>query len=57
MLDKRTEFGPFSFDPASLQLQRVGVEVQLGARVGVLLAVLIEARGNVVTKQQLLDAA
>ena len=57
MLDKRAEFGPFSFDPVSLQLQRGGVEVQLGARVGVLLAVLIEARGNVVTKQQLLDAA
>lgn len=57
MLDKRAEFGPFSFDPVSLQLQRGGMEVQLGARACALLAVLLEARGNVVTKQQLLEAA
>jgi len=57
MPDERAEFGPFSFDPVSLQLRRGGMEVQLGARGGALLAVLIEARGSVVTKQQLLDAA
>ncbi len=57
MLAERTEFGPFIFDPASLQLQRDGVQLTLGARAAALLAVLLEARGNIVTKQELLDAA
>jgi TolB-like protein len=57
MLEKRVQFGPFSFDPVTMQLQRDGVEIQVGSRGSAVLAVLLEARGNVVTKQRLLDTA
>ncbi len=57
MLDTIVQFGPFSFDPVSLQLQRDGVAVSVGARACTVLAALLEARGNVVTKQRLLEAA
>lgn len=51
------DFGPFTFDPARMLLVRDGVGVGLGARGAVLLDVLLSAGGNVVTKQELLDAA
>ena len=51
------DFGPFSFDPTAMRLVRDGVSVNLGARAAALLTTLLEAQGNVVTKDALLEAA
>jgi len=56
MTAARIDFGPFSFDPTRMQLMRDGVQIALGARGAALLEALLMARGNVVSKQELLDA-
>lgn len=53
----QTDFGPFSFDRARMQLARDGVLTPLGGRAAALLAALLDARGNVVSKDVLLEAA
>jgi TolB-like protein/DNA-binding winged helix-turn-helix (wHTH) protein len=57
MADALIDFGPFTFDPARMLLVRAGVRVNLGGRAAVLLNLLLGAGGNVVTKQELLEAA
>ena len=47
--------GPFTFDPRAMVLACGDQPVRLGARAINLLAVLIEARGGLVTRQALLD--
>ncbi|MET3896548.1 TolB-like protein/DNA-binding winged helix-turn-helix (wHTH) protein [Devosia sp. UYZn731] len=50
-------FGPFSFDRESAVLFESGSPVALGRRSACLLATLLEQRGKVITKADLLDAA
>ena len=56
-VEASVRFGQFSFDPASMQLTRDGAVVSLGTRGGALLKALLDAQGNVVAKDSLLDAA
>jgi DNA-binding winged helix-turn-helix (wHTH) protein len=49
-------FGPFTFDRASRLLSKNGVEVSLPPRVLAVLALLVERRGELVTKQELISA-
>lgn len=50
-------FGPFTFDRARLILTREGRPVPVGGRGAALLATLVEAEGEVVTRAELLNAA
>src|SRR5262245_64594373 len=47
-------FGRFWFDPAQRRLSREGVPVRLGSRALDILAVLVAARGEVVSKDELM---
>lgn len=49
-------FGPFQFDPVRMSLLRDSDEIALGARGASLLAALLAAKGNVVSKNELLEA-
>ena len=49
-------FGPFAFDRARMVLEREGQPVTIGGRGAAVLAVLLEAQGQVVTRNELLDA-
>lgn len=51
------KFGRFAFDAATGALAVDGLAIDLGSRAGRLLRLLIERRGSVVTKQQLIEAA
>jgi len=53
MMSERLLFGPFAFEPASGTLSRQGVPVRLQPQPARLLAVLIERRGEVVSREQL----
>ncbi len=53
----RHAFGPFQFDADKLILLRDGVPVALGGRAGAILAALLAARGQIVRKGVLIDAA
>lgn len=48
-------FPPFQLDPVARQLTRDGAVVELGVRALDLLLVLVQARGELVTKSQLLE--
>src|SRR5262249_49577446 len=48
-------FGHFRFDVAQRQLSRDGVPVRLANRALDILSVLVSARGDVVTKEQLME--
>jgi TolB-like protein len=50
-------FGPFSFDRARMVLRRDDQPIPIGGRGAALLAALVDARGEVVTRAELLDAA
>lgn len=50
-------FGPFTFDRARMVLRRDGQPVPIGGRGAALLAALVDAGGEVVTRAELLDAA
>jgi TolB-like protein len=50
-------FGPFTFDRAQMKLSRGGQSVSLGTRGAALLAALADARGGVVSKDTLIEAA
>lgn len=50
-------FGPFAFDRAHGILQRDGRPVPIGGRGAALLAALVDAQGQVVTRDELLEAA
>ncbi len=50
-------FGPFTFDRARMLLQREGHPIPIGGRAAALLAVLVNAHGQVVTRNELLEAA
>ena len=52
----RISFGPFAFDPQSRLLWRDGTEIALPPRVLGVLEVLIERAGDVVARQDLMDA-
>ena len=49
-------FGPFGFDPANGLLTREGTELHLPPRTLAVLQRLLERRGEVVSKRELLDA-
>lgn len=55
MADERIAFGPFEFDRGSGTLWREGASVPLGGRGAALLGVLLEARGEVVRKDALIE--
>lgn len=50
-------FGPYRFETGCGVLYRNGQPQHLGRKAAILLRVLLEARGNVVTKSDLMDAA
>src|ERR1051325_1895061 len=50
------EFGPFRFDRRTLMLSRDGVGMRLSPKASRLLLLLIEARGQMVSKDELLSA-
>src|ERR1700752_4690337 len=50
-------FGPFSLDSGTGDLQRDGVPLPMGQRTAALLRILIERRDEVVSKDDLLQAA
>jgi DNA-binding winged helix-turn-helix (wHTH) protein len=50
-------FGPFAFDRRAMLLLRDGRPVPTGGRAAALLAALVEADGEVVTRAELLEAA
>lgn len=52
----RQDFGPFTLDHARAQLTRDGESVALRPKTFALLTHLADRAGNVVPKQQLLDA-
>jgi TolB-like protein len=54
MAGSQTRFGPFQLDLAKRELSRDGVPLQLGARALEILCALAAAKGEVVTKDQLL---
>ena len=49
-------FGPFAFDRARMVLEREGQLVPLGGRGAALLSALTDAQGQVVTRNELLEA-
>jgi TolB-like protein len=49
-------FGPFAFDRARMVLEREGQPVPIGGRGAALLAALVDAQGQVLTRNELLDA-
>lgn len=51
------DFGPFAFEANRMELTRDGAVVPLGGRGLALLKALLDARGNVVSKDALLEAA
>ena len=51
------EFDRFRLDPEAGRLQRDGAQVMLGQRAFILLTALLRARGAIVTKDELQDAA
>lgn len=55
--DASITFGDFSFDTSNMQLYRDWRAINLGSRRAALLKALLEARGNVVSKDELLEAA
>jgi TolB-like protein len=55
MTGEGLRFGRFRFDVAQRQLLREGVAVRLGGRALDILAVLVEARGEVVAKEALME--
>jgi len=55
MSGEEVKFGPFRFDPARRELSREGVPVRLGGRALDILAVLASAKGELVTKDELLS--
>src|SRR5215510_5742023 len=55
MTGERRRFGRFWFDVARRELTREGVHVRLGSRALEILSVLVSARGNVVTKEELME--
>jgi TolB-like protein/Flp pilus assembly protein TadD len=57
MLDAVSTFGPFVFDREQLKLTRDGRAVSLGGRGSALLAALVDAKGGVVSKDALMQAA
>ena len=57
MSDQRIAFGPFVFDPPARALMRDGEQVPIGHRGCLILAKLLEAPGEVVGKNVLIDAA
>jgi DNA-binding winged helix-turn-helix (wHTH) protein len=57
MSRERYAFGRFRLDPASGELRREGAKVALGQRAIALLTALLEADGQPVGKDALLDAA
>ena len=56
MLDQRFEFGPFVLDSSGVLL-KAGKLVPIGTRALALLLTLLRANGQVVTRNQLIDAA
>ena len=52
----KTHFGPFAFDPSNQLLWRGGQEVPLPPRVVGVLGLLIARPGEVVSRQELIDA-
>jgi TolB-like protein len=54
MSGEEVNFGRFRFDPARRELSREGVPVRLGSRALDILAVLASAKGELVTKDELL---
>ena len=54
-MEPRVRFGPFELDSARGILTRDGAPVSLGNRALSLLQVLVRARGNVVTKDELIE--
>ena len=54
MSGEEVNFGRFRFDPARRELSREGVPVRLGSRALDILAVLASAKGEPVTKDELL---
>ena len=57
MVGEALRFGPFVFDRRRKLLMARGVPIQMGARALALLEVLLEARGGVVTRAELMNAA
>src|SRR5262245_5177552 len=55
MSGEEVKVGPFRFDPARRELSREGVPVRLGGRALDILAVLASAKGELVTKDELLS--
>ena len=49
-------FGPFAFDPQRRLLSREGQEIPLPPRVLAVLDLLIERAGEIVPRQELIDA-
>src|SRR5690349_15845987 len=49
-------FGPFTFDRAGMVLRRNGQPVSIGGRGAALLGALVDAQGQVVTRNELLEA-
>ena len=52
----KTHFGPFVFDPSNQLLWRAGQEVPLPPRVVGVLGLLVARPGEVVSRQELIDA-
>lgn len=57
MTDKRHAFGPYVFDAERSSLKRDGSPVALGHIALTLLAALLEAKGEIASRAQLMDAA
>jgi adenylate cyclase len=57
MAAERFAFGPFLLDTGREMLFEHGVPISIGNRAFVLLRALVEARGQIVTKSALMDAA
>src|SRR4028119_1882994 len=49
-------FGPFAFDRARMVLERKGQAVPVGGRGAALLKALVDAQGQVLTRDELLEA-
>src|SRR5918993_447385 len=57
MVAERFAFGPFLLDTGRETLFEHGVPISIGSRAFALLRALVEARGQIVTKSALMDAA
>ena len=57
MVPAVSKFGPFAFDREQMKLTRDGQAISLGGRGSALLAALADAKGGVVSKDALLQAA